>query len=74
MVVTCYINLFRSGADRHNGILMLLLLLLAETIKQQVGNDLSVCVLLTSRLKENQNKENEIVEMMKVLHSKSLHF
>ena len=74
MVVTCYINLFRSGADRHNGILMLLLLLLAETIKQEVGNDLSVCVLLTSRLKENQNKENEIVEMMKVLHPKSLHF
>ena len=74
MVVTCYINLFRSGADRHNGILMLLLLLLAETIKQEVGNDLSVCVLLTSRLKENQNKENEIVEMMKVLHPKSLQF
>ena len=74
MVVTCYIKLFRSGADRHNGILMLLLLLLAETIKQEVGNDLSVCVLLTSRLKENQNKENEIVEMMKVLHPKSLHF
>ena len=74
MVVTSYIKLFRSGADRHNGILMLLLLLLAETIKQEVGNDLSVCVLLTSRLKENQNKENEIVEMMKVLHPKSLHF
>ena len=74
MVVTCYIKLFRAGADRHNGILMLLLLLLAETIKQEVGNDLSVCVLLTSRLKENQNKENEIVEMMKVLHPKSLHF
>ena len=74
MVVTCYIKLFRSGADRHNGILMLLLLLLAETIKQEVGNDLSVCVLLTSRLKENQNKENEIVEMMKVLHPKSLQF
>ena len=74
MVVTCYIKLFRSGADRHNGILMLLFLLLAETIKQEVGNDLSVCVLLTSRLKENQNKENEIVKMMKVLHPKSLHF
>ena len=74
MVVTCYIKLFRSGADRHNGILMLLLLLLAETIKQEVGNDLSVWVLLTSRLKENQNKENEIVEMMKVLHPKSLQF
>ena len=33
MVVTYYVNLFYSGADRHNGILMSLLLLVAETIK-----------------------------------------
>ena len=32
MVVTYYIKLFRVGADRHNGILMSLLLLAAETI------------------------------------------
>ena len=32
MVVTYYIKLFRTGADRHNGILMSLLLLVAETI------------------------------------------
>ena len=32
MVVTYYIKLFRMGADRHNGILMYLLLLVAETI------------------------------------------
>ena len=31
MVVTCYIKLFQAGADRHNGILMSLLLLVAET-------------------------------------------
>ena len=31
MVVTYYIKLFRMGADRHNGILMSLLLLVAET-------------------------------------------
>ena len=30
MVVTYYIKLFRMGADRHNGILMSLLLLVAE--------------------------------------------
>ena len=30
-VVTYYIKLFRTGADRHNGILMSLLLLVAET-------------------------------------------
>ena len=33
MVVTYYIKLFHAGADRHNGILMSLLLLVAETIK-----------------------------------------
>ena len=32
MVVTYYIKLFRTGADRHNGILMSLLFLVAETI------------------------------------------
>ena len=31
MFVTCYIKLFRTGADRHNGILMSLFLLVAET-------------------------------------------
>ena len=31
MVVTYYIKLFRTGANRHNGILMSLLLLDAET-------------------------------------------
>ena len=32
MVVTYYIKLFRTGADRHNGILMSLLLLVTETV------------------------------------------
>ena len=32
IVVTFYIKIFRVGADRHNGILMSLLLLVAETI------------------------------------------
>ena len=32
MVVTYYNNLSGTGADRHNGILMYLLLLVAETI------------------------------------------
>ena len=31
MVVTYYIKLLRTTADRHNGILMSLLLLIAET-------------------------------------------
>ena len=34
MVVTYYIKLFRTGADRHNGILMSLLFLVAETIME----------------------------------------
>ena len=33
MVVTYYIKLFRTGADRHYGILMSLLLLVEETIR-----------------------------------------
>ena len=37
MVVTYYIKLFRTGADRHNGILMSLLLLVAETIRSTQG-------------------------------------
>ena len=32
-VVTYYIKLFRSGADRHNGFLISLLLLVVETIR-----------------------------------------
>ena len=36
MVVTYYIKLFRTGPDRHNGILMSLLLLIVETIKLRI--------------------------------------
>ena len=32
MVLTNYMKLFRRGADRHNGIVMSLLLLLSETV------------------------------------------
>ena len=32
MVVTYYIKLFQTGADRHNGFLMSLILLVAPTI------------------------------------------
>ena len=37
MVVTCYIKLFQTGANRHNGILMSLFLLVAETITFEVS-------------------------------------
>ena len=40
MVVPCYIKLFRTGADRHNGILMYLLLLVAETI---IVSNINIC-------------------------------
>ena len=33
IVITYYIKLFCTGADRHNGILMSLLLLVTETIR-----------------------------------------
>ena len=32
MVITYYIKLFRMGADRHDGIVMSVLLLVTETI------------------------------------------
>ena len=48
MVVTYYINFFHTGTDRHNSILMSLLLLVEETIK--VGFSLFVCELLKSIL------------------------
>ena len=38
MVVSHYIKLFRTGANRHNGILMSLLLLVAEAMKLLDGN------------------------------------
>ena len=37
MVITYYIKLFRTGADRHNGILMSLLLLVAETTNYRLA-------------------------------------
>ena len=41
MVVTYYIKLFRTEVDRHNGILMSLPLLVAETIIDKFSNDIS---------------------------------
>ena len=38
MVVTYHIKLFRTWVDRHNGILMSLLLLVAETIKNELAS------------------------------------
>ena len=35
MVITYYIKLFRTGADRHNCILMSFLLLVTETMKEK---------------------------------------
>ena len=39
MVVTYYITIFRTGANRHNGILMSLLLLVAGTINSNNKNN-----------------------------------
>ena len=39
MVVTYYIKLFWTGADRHNDILMSLFFLVAETIKFLMNSD-----------------------------------
>ena len=36
MVVTYYIKLFQMGADKHNGVLMSLLVLVAETMMKNL--------------------------------------
>ena len=46
MVITYHIKLFHMGADRHNGILMSLLLLVAETIIERLVG-VRVCFLTT---------------------------
>ena len=38
MIVTYYIKLFRTGTDRHNGILMSLLLLVVEATMKFPAN------------------------------------
>ena len=48
MVVTYYIKLFRTGADKHNGILMYLLLLDAETTISQRQVTLNVKLIKNS--------------------------
>ena len=45
MVITYYIKLFRTGADRHNGILMSLLLLVTETKRISMLTGLKVLSL-----------------------------
>ena len=43
MVFTYYIKLFQTRADRHNSILISLLLLVAETISKREGAGLNLC-------------------------------
>ena len=51
MVVTYYIKLFRTGADRQNDILMSLLLLVAETIIGEANNILGYLRLVKLKKK-----------------------
>ena len=56
MVVTYYIKLFRTGADRHNGILMSRLILVAETIMKMKITHIRV-TNLAYFLTDTQNKK-----------------
>ena len=53
MVISYYIKLFREGADRHNGILISLLLLVSETItfissmNQKQASTVKICSKFT---------------------------
>ena len=51
MVVTYYIKLFRTRADRHNGILMSLLFLVTETkLKQSESTEVLSAILFHAYL------------------------
>ena len=56
MVVTYYIKLFRTGADIHNGILLSLLLLVAETIKKLLLNVNNLTSASLSKFVQNQHQ------------------
>ena len=58
MVVTYYIKLFRTGADRHNGILMSHLLLVAET-KMDVMSCWLFLIILIGFLKQICKKSTQ---------------
>ena len=45
IVATYYIKLFRTGVNRHNGILMSVLLLVAETIIKTIAASYAKCFL-----------------------------
>ena len=57
MVVTYYIKLFRTRADRHNGILMSLLLLDAET-KIKPKNFFRIRIFLETEIKKQKTKQH----------------
>ena len=60
MVVTYYIKLFRTGADRHNGILMSRLILVAETIMKMRMTHIRI-TNLAYFLTDTQNKEKYLL-------------
>ena len=60
MVVTYCIKLFRTGADRHNGILMSRLILVAETIMKMKITHIRV-TNLAYFLTDTQNKEKYLL-------------
>ena len=72
MVVTYYIKLFQMGANRHNGILMSLLLLVAETIisfqDDLINFDNIFIVIIEFHLIKFVNQGNVLVH----IHSKLL--
>ena len=56
MVVTYYIKSFRKGTDRHDGILMSLLLVVAETMINLISNEGKWSIKLQKLGKKNLKK------------------
>ena len=65
VVVTYYTKLYRTGADRNNFILMSLLLLVADTKKEEETEN-KKCVNLQSLLEQNKN----LLDSLKASHKR----
>ena len=65
MVVTSYISLFQTGTDRNNGILMSLLILVAETkINEKINVKADLVITSLNDILFSKNKKKVLWEMV----------
>ena len=65
LVVTSYISLFQTGTDRNNGILMSLLILVAETkISEKINVKADLVITSLNDILFSKNKKKVLWEMV----------